>query len=562
MNKNYNINNKKLYQKILPIPSLILLLIIFFIPLLFTLSRAFIVDENFSLSLIKSTFSSEYTQRILLFTINQAFLSTLISLLIGLPGAYLLTTYDIKAKKIILGICTIPFVLPSILVILGFVSFYGNNGFLNRFLMNIFNLQEPPLKILYSYKAIIMAHAFFNFPVILLLTTNYCDNLDPRLEMSSTVFGATKLQTFFNITLPRIIPSILSSSLLVFLFCFTSFSIILVLGGGPQYTTIEVEIYRRARISMDLNGAVAYSLVSIFFCIILLLLYNLSQNWTNSTQSIQLDKIQKEKKPATVTGKILTVLYAMMTFLFVLSPIISIVLRSLYGSIRRGGAEHFTLYYYKQLFGITETFGVMTSALPAIITSLKIALTVGLLTIPVATMLAVGTKRQNSFTSTLIELIGMLPLAISSVIIGLGYYLIAAKVPQASSTTLVILAHLVIALPFALRVISPELKKLPKTLSESAMTLGATPFKAFLTIELPLIKNALISSAIFAFAISIGEINATLVLASSKLETIPVIMYRLIGSYNFSGACALGTILILICAIIFITTEKSKRISL
>lgn len=556
---NYNVNKKSSFEKIVSLPSLILLFSLFLIPLINTLTQAFFLNGKFNSSFIIEAFSSPYTRQILSFTINQALISTLFSLLLGLPGAFLLSNYQVKGKKFILGICSIPFVLPSILVILGFVSFYGNNGFLNQLLMKIFNLEDAPLKILYSYKAIILAHSFYNFPVILLLVTTYWDNLDPKLESSSYVFGASKLQTFFNITLRRLIPSILSSSLLVFLFCFTSFSIILVLGGGPKYTTMEVEIYRQARINMNINAAAAYSLVSIFFCVILLILYLLTQKFLSSNERIVNDSYLKEKKPASKGGKIVAAIYFILIIIFILAPILSIIFKSLRGPITRGGENVFTLKYYRQLFAMESSSGVMNDATPAIIMSIKIATIVSLLIIPIVLSLAITTKRKSSLSSALIELIAMLPIAISSVIIGLGYYLVAARVPTIPPIILVVLAHLVITLPFALRIITPELDKLPKSLTQSAISLGATPFRAFIDIELPLLKKPLIKAAIFSFATSMGEINATLVLSSSKIETIPVVMYRLIGSYNFAGASALGTILILVCAIVFITSGSSQK---
>jgi thiamine transport system permease protein len=557
--KRNNIDNRNLYEKILPIPSLIILFLIFLLPLTSTLSRAFFVDKKFDLSLFSKILIDPYTLRILSFTINQAFISTLLSLLIAIPGSYLLVNYQVKGRKLILAICTIPFVLPAILVILGFVTFYGNNGFLNVLLMNIFNLENPPLKILYSYKAIIIAHAFYNFPIILVLVTTYWENLDYKIELSSYVFGASKLQTFFNITLPRLIVSIISSSLLVFLFCFTSFSIILVLGGGPKYTTMEVEIYRRARISMDLNSASSYAIISILFCIVILILYNIFQRKASLKENINKSLYQKQKKPISKIGKILAFIYIVFVFLFVLSPIISIIIKSFLASNTRSDNSVFTLKWYKQLFGLASTTGVMKSSFSSVINSLKIAFIVSILSTPMALSLAIASKRDKSTTSLLIELLSMLPLAVSSVIIGLGYYLISAKLNNPEGLILVILAHLVIVLPFNIRAITPEIRKLPTSLSASAMTLGATPFKAFLTVEVPLLKSALISGAIFAFAISMGEVNATLILASSSITTIPVTMYRLIGSYNFGGACALGTILIFVCTIVFLSSEYLKN---
>jgi len=558
MNKN-KIDDRNLYEKIIALPSLLLLFIIFLLPLISTLSRAFIVDNKLNVSSFFNIIKEPYTLRILLFTINQAFFSTLLSIVIALPGSYLLVNYNIKGRKLILAVCTIPFVLPAILVILGFVTFYGNNGFLNILLMKIFNLSEPPLKILYSYKAIIIAHAFYNFPIILVLLTTFWENLDYKLELSSFVFGASKFQTFINITLPRLIVSLISSSLLVFLFCFTSFSIILVLGGGPKYTTMEVEIYRRARISMDLNSAASYALISILFCIIILIFYNIFQRKMNTKENIYNSVYKKEKKPVSKIGLILSIIYTIFIILFVLSPIISIIIKSFLASTSRSANSIFTLKWYKQLFGLSSTTGVMKSSFISIINSLKIAFIVAIISTPLSLSLAVASKKDKSNSSLFIELLSMLPLAVSSVIIGLGYYLISAKLKSNVGLILVILAHLVIVLPFNIRAITPEMRKLPTSLVSSAMTLGATPFKAFLSIEVPLLKSSLISGAIFAFAISMGEVNATLILANSSITTIPVTMYRLIGSYNFGGACALGTILILVCTIVFVSSEYLKK---
>ena len=344
-----NINNPYRYEKIVPIPSLILLFAIFLLPLFSTLTNAFVVNGGFNFANFLNIVKDPYTFRILSFTINQAFFSTLLSLLIALPGAYLLVNYKVRGRGLILAICTIPFVLPAILVILGFVTFYGNNGFLNVLLMNIFNLEDPPLKILYSYKAIILAHAFYNFPIILVLVTTYWENLDYKVELSSLTFGASKFQTFIYITLPRLIVSIISSSLLVFLFCFTSFSIILVLGGGPKFTTMEVEIYRRARISMDLNSASSYALISIFFCIIILLLYNLFQRKAATKENVNKSIYVKEKRPTSKVGKALTIVYIVFVTLFVLSPIISIIVKSFLASATRSDSSVLTVKWYKQI---------------------------------------------------------------------------------------------------------------------------------------------------------------------------------------------------------------------
>ncbi|MDY0288853.1 MAG: iron ABC transporter permease [Sphaerochaeta sp.] len=550
--------NKGFY-KAMPVPGALVLLALFLVPLFFTLSAAFLTEEGFSLSRIRETFTSAYTIRILLFTLYQAALSTLASVLVALPGAYLLANYSFRGKRFIRALSTVPFVIPSILVVLGFVIFFGNNGFLNQLLMKLFTLEQPPIQILYSFKAIILAHTFFNFPIVMNLVSTYWEHMDTHCEMAAWTLGAKRGRTFRTITLPRLAPSIISAATLVFLFCYNSFAIILVLGGGPQFTTMEVEIYRLARTSMDSGGAAALSLFSLVITSVLLVWYNKSQKMLARSEEYNSSSARLSKKPATLAGKVLALVYSVATLLFIMGPIASIVVRSFMASATRSGGESFSFKWYRQLFALERGTGHMGSALQALTNSLLIAALVAVVTVPIALTLATAIRKKG-FASSALELFGMLPMTVSSVIIGLGYYLIANRIRAGVSVgyTLVVLAHMVIAIPFVLRTILPEYRKMPLSYIQSSLTLGATPLRTFFLIEIPLLRAAMITGGMFAFALSMGEITATLTLANSAIITLPVIMYRLIGSYNFQGACALGTVLILVSTIVFLVSELAK----
>ncbi|NCC66057.1 MAG: iron ABC transporter permease, partial [Spirochaetia bacterium] len=446
-----------------------------------------------------------YTQRIMLFTLTQATLSTLASLILALPGAYLIATYRFKGKRLILALSAIPFVIPSILVVLGFVIFFGNNGFLNRILMNLFNLSEPPLKILYSFPAIILAHTFYNFPIIMSLVSSYWEHMDEHCESASRTLGATKTRTFFSITLPRLLPAIISACSLVFLFCFNSFAIILVLGGGPQFTTMEVEIYRQARMMSNPGAASALSLFSILVTTLLLLWYNASQKNLARSEIYKRGILRSEKRPASFVGKVLALFYTLFSLLFILGPIISVVLRSFMASPSRSANQEFSLRWYKQLLSLESATGHMGSALNALTNSFLIAVIVAAVTVPVALTLSVAVRHRAKKTS-LYELFGMLPMTVSSVIIGLGYYLISSRFRFGVSQqyVLVVLAHMVIAIPFVLRTILPEYRKIPLSYMQSSLTLGSGPLRTFLSIELPLLKGSMLTGGIFAFALSMG----------------------------------------------------------
>ncbi|MBL7005448.1 MAG: iron ABC transporter permease [Spirochaetia bacterium] len=541
--------------------GIFLLVPLFILPIFMVLRQAFLTNTNtFSFSVFSTLLKSSYIWRIIGFTTLQALLSTVSAILIGLPGSYLISQFNFKGKFIIRAISAVPFVLPSIIVVLGFVIFYGNNGFLNNFLMKIFNTSEPPLKILYSFKAIIFAHAFYNFPICINLIAGYWEQVSDNSELASYTMGAKRCKTFFSITLPKIYPAILSSAALIFLFCFTSFAIILVLGGGPWFTTIEVEIFRQARVSFDLHTAAGLAIISITISSVILLIYLVFQKkMMRNTAGFKRPIFQHSTllNPSKITS-IIIVLYITAAVLFVTAPIISVIFRSFQTQLSRGSSALLSLKWYKQLFSVNQ--GTLSLTAAAFKNSLLLAITSAAVAIPAAIGLSYFTISVTPNKSYLPELLFMLPLAVSSVILGLGYYLLSNITGTMSvNRLLIVAAHAIITLPFILRSVMPALRNMRQTYSSAALSLGAKPVRVFFSIELPLLKNAIISGSVFAVAISFGEINATLILADENTITIPILLYRLIGSYNFYAACAVGTLLVAMCIILFSVFEYLRE---
>lgn len=547
------------FYRSLSIPAMLLLTLLFLVPLIIILSKAFVTEDGgFSFDQVARTLGDSYTWRILSFTVLQALASTAASVVIALPGAYLLANYRFRGKRIIRAICTVPFVLPSILVVLGFVIFYGNNGLVNRMLMRLFGLPSPPLNILYTFGAIILAHAFYNFPIALGLVSSYWEQLPTNCEHAAMTMGARRSTVFRTVTFPRLVPAILSASTLIFLYCFSSFAILLVLGGGPRFTTVEVEIYRRARMTMDVPGAAALSMLSIIIQLVLVAIYSYTQRMMARQEEVQSQKSRLERRAASWLEKTLIVVYVVFSIIFVLGPLAGVIYRSFLAPVTRSGDLAFSMRWYRQLFGFEEqAVSTMSTAGVSIVNSLVIALLTTMISLAVGTLMAARLRTDHGRGRFSLELFAMLPMAVSSVVIGLGYYLISAT--TGSSRMLVVLAHVVITSPFVLRTILPEYRKIPFSYTQASLTLGATVPQTFWKIELPLLRGALVTGAAFAFAISMGEMNATLVLADSSLVTVPIVMYRLIGSYNYAGACALGTVLIACCAVVFVIIESLKK---
>jgi thiamine transport system permease protein len=476
-----------------------------------------------------------------------------LAVLLGLPGAWLMARYRFRGKALLRALTTVPFVLPSIIVVLGFVLFFGNNGILNRFLMRLLALPEPPLRVLYSLPAILLAHAFYNFPVCIRVVSALWSRINPRLEEAGRSLGAHGLRLFTRVVLPQILPGILSSAALIFIFCLMSFAVILVLGGGPRWTTIEVEVYRLAKVSLDLKAASALALVGSCLSLSFLYAYGGLQKRASFAEDLQAAPAERRlgellRRPA----GILLAVYLAAVVLLIAAPLASVLVYSLQRRSGWAGQVSFSLEWYRRLLLESPVY------LRAMRNTLSFGLAAVLLAVPLGTALAWLTVKGRFPGVRLLEAAAMLPLGVSSVILGLGYLRALRNLPGrlADGWLAIVLAHTVIAYPFVIRTVSAVLRKIRPSLPEAARSLGAHGWKLFWSLELPLVRSGLIGGAAFAFAISAGEISATIMLATPARITMPIAIYRLISSYNFFGACAMGVLLMAASFLAFLLIDR------
>jgi thiamine transport system permease protein len=558
--KSYSFKKINIGDSLTLLFPLLFLGLFFYLPLLSILRDGF-TDESgrFSLSELRDILTRPYYLRIIGFTVYQAFLSTVSSVLLGLPGAYLLANYEFRGKSVVKAVTTVPFVLPSIIVVLGFVIFFGNSGLLNQLFMGAFGLEEPPLRVLYSLGAIVLAHTFYNFPICIRLVSAVWSRINPNLERAAKSLGARGMKLFFNTTLPQIMPGIYAAAALIFIFCFTSFAIILVLGGGPQYSTIEVEIYRLAKVSLDLKAASALAIWESVLAVLFMYIYIRLQRKVSFPEHVQL---RYERPPLrSLMGKpsgVLVVLYLALSFVIIVGPMLAAVRYSFLKRAGWAGELSYTFEWYRRILYSLTGSTVTVPYLRVIRNSLFFGLMAVLLSLPLGTLIAYIMVRRERFLGGLFESFAMLPLGISTIILGLGYIRAYQSFPLniSGSWYAIAFAHTVIAYPFVLRTTTAVFRKINPRLIQASVSLGANRWRTFWRIELPLIKSGIIAGATFAFAISIGEINATLMLYNPELTTMPIAIYRLISSYNFFAACALGTVLMAICFGVFLLIDK------
>ncbi len=462
----------------------------------------------------------------------QAIFSTLLSFLIGFPAAYLVARNDFFGKNFLKSISLVPFVFPSILVVLFFVILFGYNGVLNRALMGFFGLSEPPIQVLYGFYGIILAHAFYNFPVFLRIIGNSWESLEGKMEVTAKTLGANNFQVFFMITLPQLLPSIIAAASIVFIYSFMSFAIVLTLGGAG-FSTIETGIFYAINRQLDFSGAALLALIQFgFLFFVLVLLNRFSKNFVEQ-------EFEGKKSKAGVVSKV----FALMLGITIAVPVLALILFSV--STQNG----FSLSVIEEIFSGKNTLTGDT-ALGSIFNSLFFALIAAFFSVLFGLMLSFSLQRKNNW---LIEGLVISSLAVSGVMLGFGYILGFSS----NFFWFIPLGHAVIAFPFAYKIISHALNKISRETVFAATVSGASPLKNFLLIQLPQIKGAVASAASFSFAISLGELGLVMLLSQGKFATMTVYIQRFLSVYNIQAACAMGLILIFFSGISFYVIEKT-----
>ena len=532
---------RKTFYLLLSIPALVVTVTVFLLPLYFVFSRAFSEGPGMALK----TLLDSYTWRLLGFTVYQAFLSATISVCLALPFALFFSHCSFFGRKAILTMCDTAFALPSILAVLGFVVWYGNNGILNSILISL-GLVEKPIKFLFSFPSVILAHVYLNFPVALSLLTSALSNMDEKEEMASRTLGKGRLKTFFSTTLPKIRGTLLSSFLLIFLFCFPSFLIVMSLGGSPKYYTIEAEIYRRTY--TDVNTVSSSSLALFSFCIMALLILFTGYGREEKRSSRARRAIRRTKGLKSLEAFILSLLI----LLFILPPILSILYRAFF---TKDGS--FTLKAWNDIISKAPT-GAGTG-LSAIINSIVIAVTSSLTAVSLSSAIAISSVRRKS---RIVPLLTSLPMAAGSVSLGLGFSFLASSIRGKTlllSYILVMLAHLVTVMPFAIRTMMPGAKRIPLRLEYASMSLGKSQYYTYRKIDRPMLSPYRRRAFAFAFALSMGEVNATMALAEGKVTTLPILIYKMINQYNYQGASALALLLLILAITVFSIGEREEK---
>lgn len=537
----------RLFLLILFIIPFLLLLAFFYVPVITVFAT------GFSREGLGAVLGDSYCRRICLFSLKQGALSTLLSAAIGFPGAYILARYKFRGKNFIKALITVPYVLPPIAAVLGIVLLIGNNGIINRALMALSGAEQPPLHLLYNLKAILIAHTFYNIPLFIRFVYPVWEKIPASLYEAGRSLGAGRWRLFRTVTCPWLLCAFIAACALIFVLCFMSFSIVLVLGGGPQYSTLEVEIYKLARTTSQVTKACALGGLESLITLLFISVYTAAGH-QRSSYSIPLGRHGAVPEKKLSARSFPAFLYIVFLILYVAMPMATIALNSFTGKSGWGKEKGLTLNWYKA-FAQPNMYNPVLNTIFIAIATVICAIVLSLIISAVISRWPKG--------SFLVQIFFFASLGISSILLSLGYMLtISALGFRPNGKLLLIAVHTAAVLPFTIKAISLFYSRINRRCIECAQSLGAKPLRILWTVKLPMIKNGIFTAGIFAFAVSAGEVNGALMLAPEGFTTMPVAIYRLIGAYRFYQACAMGTVLLLICIAAFYAIDRLGEISL
>jgi thiamine transport system permease protein len=526
----------------------VLFLAVFFIwPVLTILAKGLVTDGSLDLSGFQEVFARPRTWRIIGLTLGQAGLGTALAVLLGVPGAYVLYRCSFPGRRVVRGLVTVPFVLPTVVVGVAFRSLLVEGGPLGA------------LGLDGTLAAIVAALVFFNYSVVVRTVGGLWSHLDERPTEAARSLGAPPWRAFLAVTLPALTPAIASAAAIVFLYCAAAFGIVLVL-GGPRFGTIETEIYVQTTQYLDLRAAAVLSVTQLVVVTVALRVAAVTRG--RRERALRLTSERDGAHPLRAGDVPAAALTVVVVVVLLLGPMVALAVRSL------RTADGWGLGNYAALAGTGSGNALVVPVWEALGNSLRVAVDATLVAVLIGGAVSVVLSRRPRRAAvrgalTTLDHVVMLPLGVSAVTVGFGFLLTLSRPPLdlRASAALVPIAQAVVAVPLVIRTVLPVLRAIDERQREAAAVLGAAPLRVFRAVDLPVLGRSAGLAVGFAFAVSLGEFGATSFLARPEAPTLPVVIYRLIGrpgAENFGMALAASVVLALVTTAVVLAAERLR----
>jgi len=503
-----------------------------FLALFFTFPVFKIFSKVLSINGVLETLTDEQILKIGLFTISQALLSTFATLFLGVIPAIVLSKYEFRGRRAIGALVLIPFMLPTVVAASAFVALL-------------------PEKLHNTLAAIIIVHIFFNIAVVVRIVGLAFAQIPKGIEQSAQTLGASSIETFFKVHFRLLTSALISSAVVIFLFTFTSFGVIQVI-GGPTNSTLEVEVARNALVLGDVSKAAAISVIQLIFLSAVL---GMSFYYSKRNNVILKSEDQVRSRPESLREKFLVASVVSAIIVAISIPIIALIS----SSFRLGG--DWSLFAWRNWNASEIRPGLSTGVDPmsSIVTSIQFMMA------SVAITLAIGLIASiaifiNGRAGKILDLGFALPLATSGVTLGFGILISFSYSPidWRSNWWIIPVGHSLIAIPFVIRILLLKLRVRPSTWPQAAATLGASPIRSLWTIDIARMRAPLAIGAGVAAAISLGEFGATTLLTRTGTESMPIAIGNLVsqtGDIPRAQGFMLASILAVVTGIVVFSIE-------
>ena len=479
---------------------------------------------------------------LLSFTLTQATLSTFISLLVGLILAWSLAHQrSFPLRGVLIALLSSSLVLPTMVVVFGLISILGQNGWINRALLYLFDVSLDGY--VYGLSGILIAHVYLNASYVSRALLHNLETIpDQRYKLAKSL-GLSVFERFLLVELPAISATLKSISATVFLLCFSSFAIVLTLGGSPKYNTLEVALYEAIRLDFDIAFGLKLALIQLSIGSLLVLLFS---NFKVEFSNIRDGFLNIEEKRGVKIFQILCI--ALLSFLFVL-PLLAIFV------------DGFGADFQKILSSPIFLKSLITSLFIAFISAVLTLFSVLLLSEAKRSFTLNG-RTKNKTLSLLISFSTNLYLAIPSLIIGLGFFMLSQKI-EINQTIVaylaLITANFLLSLPFSMSIIYPIMQKVAIRYDRLSFVLGLRGIRRFWLCEWHYLKAPMAYVFGLSFCLSLGDLGVIALFGSQDITTLPWYLYQLLGSYHSKDGAGVALLLLVLTLVVFLLANKGEK---
>lgn len=537
---------KKHYSIInfLLLPGLLLsILILFLITTIFVF--LFSTNSKLQINQINYLFEFYYLIKVLKFSFFQAILSTILVIFISFFIALALNRRNFIAKNLLISLCNVILILPVLVVIIGMINIYGQEGWLSK-LCKFFNVNYNFS--IYGLSGIIITHIFFNVPFTVSIFLKQLKLIPIEKIYISESLQITGWDYFCLIEWPYLKAKIKSTIIIVFILCFSSLTTILTLGGGPKNTNLEVAIFHA--LSYDYNTVVAaiLSILKMFFCLFLFFIIKGYKSkfyfceYSNSKKRI-VDFKQKNKKVVIFIDVIAITFFV----LIIIPPILTLIFDGFNQNIKYLVKDYI---FWK-----------------AIINSLSISIISGIFSLIISITLILSMReyvfKNYSKLSYLIEFISILIFSMPSITFATGLFLIFNKYVQSYQEIyyLIIITNTFTNIPFIIKILKSNFFNIGLKYNNLCNSLNIKGWQRFKLIECKALKKPISQALSVSFILSIGDVNIISLFGNQDFYTITFYLYQQISSYKDKQAIITALFLLILCLLIFKIVEKiSKKI--